>query len=101
MVFPNIGNGWGLIQTMCDDLATCTPNHAWLYPPTSFVIDDTQEALFDLVDTLLRHGTSVQVNVGQRVGTSWTGTFGARPSHVEDLVRSLDPTISTNQNGHG
>ena len=33
-------------------------------------------------------------------GTSWTGTFGARPSHVEDLVRSLDPTISTDQNGH-
>ena len=42
----------------------------------------------------------MEVNVGQWVGTSWTGTFGARPSHVKDLVRSLDPTISTDQNGH-
>ena len=53
-----------------------------------------------MADTLIRHGTSVQVNVGQRVGTSWNGAFGARTSHVEDLVRSLDPTISTDQNGH-
>ena len=53
-----------------------------------------------MADTLIGHGTSVEVNVGQRVGTSWTGTLGAIPSHVEDLVRSLDPTISTDQNGH-
>ena len=53
-----------------------------------------------MADTLLQHGTSVEVNVGQRVGTSWTGTFGARPSHVEDLVRSLDLTISRDENGH-
>ena len=30
-----------------------------VYPPTGPVIDDTQEALFNLEDTLLQHGTIV------------------------------------------
>ena len=34
------------------------------------MIDDTQEALFDLTDTLLQHGTAVKGNVGQGVITS-------------------------------
>ena len=41
--------------------------------------DDTQEALFDLEDTLLQHRTDVQGNVGQGVGTSEAG-----PSHTKD-----------------
>ena len=43
------------------------------------MIDDTQEALFDLVDTLLQHGIVVQGNVGQ-----WVGTSEAGPSHAQD-----------------
>ena len=43
------------------------------------MIEDTQEALFDLADTLLQHGTDVQGNVGQGVGTS-----KAYPSHNKD-----------------
>ena len=43
------------------------------------MIDDTQEALFDLADTLLHDGTVVQGNVGQGVGTSEAG-----PSHTKD-----------------
>ena len=48
---------------------TCTQKPPRVYPPTSAVIDDTQEALFHLEDTLLQHGTVVQGNVGQGVGT--------------------------------
>ena len=56
------------------------------------MIDDTHEALFHLADTLLRHGTVVEGNVGQGVGTSKTGPSGAVPSHIEDPLRSLEPT---------
>ena len=42
------------------------------------VIDDTQNALFDLADTLLQHGTAIQGNVGQGVGT-----YEAVPSHTQ------------------
>ena len=65
-----------------------TPNPPCLYPPTGPVIDEMQETLFDLTDTLLRHGTVVEGNVGQGVGTS-----GAFPLHTQDpLTRSLDRT---------
>ena len=47
-----------------------TPKPPRLYAPVDLVIKDTQEALFDLADTLLQHGTVVQGNVGQGVGTS-------------------------------
>ena len=50
-----------------------------VYPSVHLVIDDTQEALFDLADTLLQHGTVVQGNVGQGVGT-----YEADPSHTKD-----------------
>ena len=56
-----------------------TPKPPWVYPLAGPVIDDTQEALFDLEDTLLQHGTVVQGNVGQGVGTSEAG-----PSHIKD-----------------
>ena len=84
-------------------LCTLTPPH--LYPPASHVIEDTQEALFDLENTLLRHGTDVEGNVGQGVGTSVASEYGddtswARPSYIEDPVRSPDPTISRDHNGH-
>ena len=50
------------------------------------------EELFDLVDTLLRHGTTVEGNVGQGVGTSGADTV--------DLVRYPNRTISRDQSGH-
>ena len=53
------------------------------------VIDDTQEALFDLEDTLLQHRTTIQGNLGQ-----WVGTFEAGPSHTKDPhTRSPDHTL--------
>ena len=64
------------------------------------MIDDTQESLFDLVDTLLRHGTIVEDNVGQGVGTSRANTFGARPSPTKDPDRSPYSTRSRNCSGH-
>ena len=54
-----------------------TPKPPRLYPPAGLVIDETQDAIFHLVDTLLRHGTDVEGNVGQGVGTSRASTFGA------------------------
>ena len=42
----------------------CIPKPPRVYPPVGRVIEDTQEALFDLVDTLLQHATIVQGNVG-------------------------------------
>ena len=47
-----------------------TPKLPRLYPPAGPMIEDTQEALFDLADTLLQHGTDVQGNVDQGAGTS-------------------------------
>ena len=41
-----------------------TPKPPRVYPPAGPMIDDIEEALFDLVDTLLQHGTAVQGNVG-------------------------------------
>ena len=40
-----------------------TPKPLQLYPLVGPVIEDTQEALLDLADTLLQHGTDVQGNV--------------------------------------
>ena len=37
-----------------------TPNPPWLYHPIGAMVDDTQEALFHLKDTLLQHGTIVK-----------------------------------------
>ena len=50
------------------------------------MILDTHEELLDLEDTLVRHGTHIEGNVGQGVstsgvGTTRDGTSGARPSH--------------------
>ena len=76
-------------------LPSHTPKPPWVYPPAGPVIDDTQEALFDLEDTLLQHGTIVQGNVGQGVGN-----FDAGPSHTQDpLSRSPDRTRATNHTG--
>ena len=62
-----------------------TPKPPRLYPRTSLVIEDTQEALFDLADTLLQHGTNVQGNVDQGVGTS---KVGPSTDHTGDSERS-------------
>ena len=49
------------------------PKPPRLYPSTGPVIEYTQEALFDMVDTLLEHGNDLQGNVDQGAGTSKTG----------------------------
>ena len=48
-----------------------------VYPPARPMIEDTQEALFHLVDTLFQHGTVVEHNVGEGVGP-----YEARPSRA-------------------
>ena len=63
------------------------------------MISDTHEELLDLEDTLLRHGTHIEGNVGQGVstsgvGTTRAGTCGARKSHTNDPFRSPNPTRS-------
>ena len=57
-----------------------TPKPPQLYPPAGPMIEDTQEELFDLADTLLQHATDVQGNVGQGVGTS---KAGPSTDHIE------------------
>ena len=51
----------------------CTPKLPWIYPLAGPLIEDTQEALFDMADTLLQHGNDVQGNVDQEAGTSKEG----------------------------
>ena len=41
-----------------------------VYPPAGHVIEYTQEALLDMAETLLEHGTNFQGNVDQGAGTS-------------------------------
>ena len=53
-----------------------------------------------MVDTLLRHGTNVEGNVGQGVGISEIGLSRAGPSHTENPHRSPDPTIYRDHTGH-
>ena len=73
-----------------------TPKPPRVYPPAGPGIYDTHDALFHLADTLLRHGTTVEGNVGQGVGTSKAGPSGARPSHPGDShTRSPDYTRGT------
>ena len=80
-----IGKGLGLILTECH-AEPCTPKPPRVYPPAGPVIDDTQEALFDLEDTLLQHETVVQGNVGQGVGTSEAGPSHTQDPHTRSLV---------------
>ena len=83
------------IGTNCVRQTPHTPNPPWLYPPVGPVIDDTHEALFHLADTLLRHGTVVEGNLGQGAGPSRVG-----PSHIDDPLRSPDPTRSRYHTRH-
>ena len=65
-----------------------TPKPPQVYPPISVVIDDIHDDIIDLGDTLLQHGTVVQGNVGQGIGT-----YEAGPSHAQDPhTTSLDHT---------
>ena len=50
-----------------------TPKPPRVYPPTGPVIEYTQEALLDMAETLLEHGTDVQGNVDQGDGTFKVG----------------------------
>ena len=52
---------------------------------------DTHEALFDLENTLLQHGTSVQGNVDQGVGTSKAGPSTDHTRDVEHSERHVTP----------
>ena len=63
-----------------------------LYPHAGIFIDDTHEALFDLENMLLRHGTVVEGNVGQGVGKFGASTSRAKTSPTVDPVRYLHST---------
>ena len=68
-----------------------TPKYPWLYPHVVLMIEDTHEALFDLVDTLLQHVTDVQGNVGQGVGTSKSGPSTDHTGDAEHSERHVTP----------
>ena len=73
--FQGVGHGMpqdregAKIDPNCVSHPPRTPKPPRVYPPTGPIIEYTQEALFDMVDTLLEHGTDVQGNVGQGVGS--------------------------------
>ena len=104
--FQGVGHGMpqdregGRTNPNCVPRPPRTPKPPRLYPSARHVIDDTQEALFDLAHTLLQHGTTIKGNVGKGVGTFGSGTYGDGPSHTEDPLRSLDPTRSRDHTGH-
>ena len=79
---PKIGKGLGLILTECH---TKTPR---VYPPVGPIIYDTQEALFNLGDTLLHHGTAIQGNVGQGFRTSKVGPSNTRDRYTRSPYRT-------------
>ena len=62
-----------------------TPKPLRVYPHAGAMIYDTQEALFDLEDTLLQHRTTVQGNVDQGVDTSKVARY---TDHTGDPKRS-------------
>ena len=72
-------------------LPPCTPKPPQLYPPAGPVIEDTQGALFDLTDTLLQHGTDVQGNVDQGVGTFKAGPSIDHTGDAEPLEHRVTP----------
>ena len=83
----------------------CTSKPSCLYSHACSIISNTHEEVFDLQDTLLRHGAHIEGNVGQGVSTSGVGktragTCGARPSHTNDPFRSPNPTKSRYHCGH-
>ena len=79
-----------------------TPKPPRLCPPAGPMIDDTQEALFDLADTLLQHGTIVQGNVGKGVGTSEAGPSHTKDPHTTspDRTRGIDRIGDTEVSEH-
>ena len=62
-----------------------TPKPHWVYPPAGPLIEYTHEALFDMADTLLEHGTDVQGNVDQGASTS---IAGPSTNHIGDAEHS-------------
>ena len=62
-----------------------TPKPPRVYPLAGPVIEYTQEALLDMAETLLEHGTDVQGNVDQGAGTS---TAGPSTDHRGDTESS-------------
>ena len=67
------------------------PKPPRVYPPAGPVIEYTEEALFDMADTLLQHGTDVQGNVDQGVGTSKAGPSIDHTKDAEPLERRVTP----------
>ena len=64
------------------------------------MIDDTHDELFHLADTLFRHGTNVEENVGQAFGSSDTCPSRAGPSHAKNPHKSPKLTRSRDHTGH-
>ena len=77
----------------------CTPKPPWVYPPVGLVNENTQEALLDMVDTLLQHGTDVQGNVDQGAGTSKVGPSTYHRGDTESSEHRVTPHPCTSCGG--
>ena len=76
-----------------------TPKPPRLYPPVGPVIENTQEALFVMADTLLQHGTDVQGNADQGAGTSTAGQSTDHRGDAEYSERRVTPHLCTSYGG--
>lgn len=63
------------------------------------MIEDTHEALLDLADTLLQHGTDVQGNVDQGAGTSKAGPSTDHTGDAKRLEHRVTPHSLTSCGG--
>ena len=77
----------------------CTPKPPRVYPPIGPAIEYTQEALFDMTNTLLEHGTDVQGNVDQGACTSTVGPSTDHRGDAESLERHVTPHPCTSCGG--
>ena len=68
-----------------------TPKPPRVFPPAGPVIEYTEEALFDMAYTLLQHGTDVQGNVDQGVGTSKAGPSIDHRGDAESSAHRVTP----------
>ena len=76
-----------------------TPKPPRVYPPVGPLIEYTQEALFDMADTLLEDGTDVQGNADQGAGTSTAGRSTDHRGDTESLERRVTPHPCTSCGG--
>ena len=76
-----------------------TPKPPRVFPHAGPVIEYTEEALFDMADTLLEHGTDVQGNVDQGAGTSMTGPSTDHRGDAESSELRVTPQPYTSCGG--